>query len=1188
MVPVISFMVVSVLLVIPVLGLVIAIAARSRGLQVELELKLASDRLAQALRELAQLHQEVRGARQADQEGDPVQAPAVAAAPESAQVAEHVAPAPAPPVEPAAEQASGPLADSPAPAAPAANAASPGAPGAAAQAGVVEEGVPAATPGETSAEARVAAAPAVAPSPQAGPVSQPPPPRPVQAPPPPRPVQAPPPPPRPAQPPPPPPRSPSFDWENVIGVKLFSWVAGIALVIAAVLFLRYSIERGWLAAPIRMAIGLATGVALLLLCELRLAQRYRVTANAMDGAAIAVLFATFFAGHAIWHLVPALATFALMALVTAVAVLLSIRRDSAFIALLGLAGGFATPALLSSGLDRPVGLFGYLLLLNAGLGWVARRRGWSVLTALSILLTAVYQWVWVSSRLTPGQIPLAVAIFLVFPVLAYATLLLRRRPAGAGSPEDGVLNGAAGASGLLPIAFAVYLAAVPSYGEHFVLLFSFLLLLDLGLLAVALWRGPAALHLGAGLGTLLVFAVFLIASYRPEAWPGMLALIALFVALYAGAPLLADKLARPLGTAGEQATLVGPFLLFTFPLLAYIEQECAHPGLLFAALAVLLALVAAVAALRSRLAIYLVGGVMAVIAEVVWEARHLSADELGPGLVMIVGLSLLYLAIPILARRLGRPLPSGEHAAYLMLTGPALLLAVALQTELAIPAWPLLAAVGVLVLAAATGALELATPGLHVGMLVGASAVLLAFTATVEESPWPLVAVLASVALGAFAVAWVLVASRKLSGYQAVPMRLYAGGAVSALVAAHLVTIGAAAAEGAPEFSVIIFAHLAFVSAILWLAARFEWHRLALLAVLPTAWAAAAWGRSGAEGGFTALWWPRLELAIAMLAPFLVYPWALGRRAGGRVSPYGAAVLASVPCFFLGRQCFIDGNLRSVIFVLPVALGGAMLLLLHRALHVDPPGELQLNRLALVAGAALAFITAAIPLQLEKEWITIGWALEGAALAWLYTRIRHRGVLYTSAGLLGVVFVRLVMNPAVLSYHPRAATPVLNWYLYTYLVASAATFLAAWWLARTDDSLGKGSGPRLSRLLPALGVVLLFVLLNIEIADCFSEGSRLAFSFTGGESLAQNLSYTLGWAFFAIGLLVAGVAAGSKATRVAAIGLLAVTVLKAFLFDLSRLSGLYRIASFVGLAVSLAAVAVLLQRFVLLREEKEP
>ncbi len=49
-----------------------------------------------------------------------------------------------------------------------------------------------------------------------------------------------------------------------------------------------------------------------------------------------------------------------------------------------------------------------------------------------------------------------------------------------------------------------------------------------------------------------------------------------------------------------------------------------------------------------------------------------------------------------------------------------------------------------------------------------------------------------------------------------------------------------------------------------------------------------------------------------------------------------------------------------------------------------------------------------------------------------------------------------------------------------------------------------------------------------------------------------------------------------------------ITILKCFLHDLARLGGLYRVASFVGLAACLAIVALLLQRFVLTRSEPEP
>src|SRR6185295_15357627 len=102
-------------------------------------------------------------------------------------------------------------------------------------------------------------------------------------------------PPRPPSPPVPP--RPVFDWEALIGVKLFSWIAGIALVFAAIFFLKYSVDHGWLNPPIRMAIGLVIGAALLVVCEWKAARRYAVTANALDAAGIAILFSTFFASH---------------------------------------------------------------------------------------------------------------------------------------------------------------------------------------------------------------------------------------------------------------------------------------------------------------------------------------------------------------------------------------------------------------------------------------------------------------------------------------------------------------------------------------------------------------------------------------------------------------------------------------------------------------------------------------------------------------------------------------------------------------------------------------------------------------------------------------------------------------------------------------------------------------------------
>jgi uncharacterized membrane protein len=47
-----------------------------------------------------------------------------------------------------------------------------------------------------------------------------------------------------------------------------------------------------------------------------------------------------------------------------------------------------------------------------------------------------------------------------------------------------------------------------------------------------------------------------------------------------------------------------------------------------------------------------------------------------------------------------------------------------------------------------------------------------------------------------------------------------------------------------------------------------------------------------------------------------------------------------------------------------------------------------------------------------------------------------------------------------------------------------------------------------------------------------------------------------------------------------ALGFLVLTVLKVFLYDLSALSGFYRVLSFLGLGVALILVSLVYQRFV--------
>jgi hypothetical protein len=521
------------------------------------------------------------------------------------------------------------------------------------------------------------------------------------------------------------------------------------------------------------------------------------------------------------------------------------------------------------------------------------------------------------------------------------------------------------------------------------------------------------------------------------------------------------------------------------------------------------------------------------------------------------------------ARTDGAAAQGFDRGIYLGLIGHLFLLFVATQPALSVPPWPLFAVLFVLDLAIATACLALKHGELHVAAIIATAVILMTWASGAPSVRWESAAIAAAAVMVALAYLWVPLANR----VRAEAGRFELAAAVAALLA-QVVCIFAGTHAGGPPLQSLLVAQVLFVLAALWAASHSEnLEILAVVSVLPAAFAVFQWQGLHMRAE---LWTQHLIFATPILLVFLLYPEA--RRARGTVSPraYLAAVMASAAFFLQARDAIGLGGHSDVIGVLPITLALLMAILfmgLRRSRDNAPLGTV-----ALVAGAALAFITVAIPLQLEKHWITVGWALEGAALAWLYRRVPHRGLLLATGALCTAVFVRLALNPYVLTYVPRSDTRIWNWFLYTYVIAAAAFFFAGRMLAPTEDRpLPKL--PRLSTLLPAGATVLLWLLLNIEIADYFAAGPTIVFNLNA--SIGQDLTYTLGNALFAVVLLSAGIAGRSKGARVAAIVLLTLMVAKAFFLDLRNLAGLYRVASFAGLAVCLLLVALALQRFVL-------
>ena len=306
---------------------------------------------------------------------------------------------------------------------------------------------------------------------------------------------------------------------------------------------------------------------------------------------------------------------------------------------------------------------------------------------------------------------------------------------------------------------------------------------------------------------------------------------------------------------------------------------------------------------------------------------------------------------------------------------------------------------------------------------------------------------------------------------------------------------------------------------------------------------------------------------------------ALPERATLAWAVLALSLLLHFPFFYgVAKDSWSDGALGAS--SMACGLLGLATLVVARKTRAEPESSIY----ALLGGTSLLFFTAAFPILLSNEWLTVAWALEAAALAWLRLRVKHRGLLVAAALLGAGTLARLLVNPAVLEYHPRSGAPILNWWLYTYGV-SALALLAAWWLFEkgNDEDAKKTALPAFFAF---AGGLLLFVLLNIEIADFYSSGDVVAFRFSGG-GFQQDMTYTLAWGVFALALFGIGMATRSKPARIWAIVLVCATVGKGALHDVWALGSLYRVGAIVGLAVTLLAVSYLTQRFVL-RAEGEP
>ncbi|MBW6398512.1 DUF2339 domain-containing protein [Roseomonas sp. HJA6] len=250
-----------------------------------------------------------------------------------------------------------------------------------------------------------------------------------------------------AEPAPPPPWArqgpprPQRSLEELITQRWGVWLGAGALLLAAIFLIRTAVEEGWLGPGARCALAALLGAVLILGGEW-LARRSAAIDRpgtlpdyapaALTAGGLAALFGAAYAATGLYTLLPPLIGFVAMAAVGGLGLLLSLRRGP-LVAVIGLVGAFATPALVSSEDPSLPGLFAYLLVVVAAAMLVVRATAWGWLGWSATVAGAL--WVLVGTGMGQGLdlwapalfVPLAAACFLfLLPREALGSALGRR------------------------------------------------------------------------------------------------------------------------------------------------------------------------------------------------------------------------------------------------------------------------------------------------------------------------------------------------------------------------------------------------------------------------------------------------------------------------------------------------------------------------------------------------------------------------------------------------------------------------------------------------------------------------------------------------------------------------------------------------------------------------------------------
>jgi uncharacterized membrane protein len=230
----------------------------------------------------------------------------------------------------------------------------------------------------------------------------------------------------------------------------------VVLFFGAAFLAKYAADHSRFPIELRF-IALATGAFALLIVGWRLRERRAGFAELLQGGGIAGLYLTVFAATKLFQLLPLGLAFALMVVIALAAAILAVGQNALSLAVIGTAGGFLAPILVSTGSGNHVALFAYYAVLNLGVFAVAWFRTWRMLNVLGFVFTFTITGLWRASGYEANDLFSADAFLILFFLMYVGVSILNcvRQPPDLKGYVSGSL-----VFGLPVVAFALHASMV--------------------------------------------------------------------------------------------------------------------------------------------------------------------------------------------------------------------------------------------------------------------------------------------------------------------------------------------------------------------------------------------------------------------------------------------------------------------------------------------------------------------------------------------------------------------------------------------------------------------------------------------------------------------------------------------------------------------------------------------------------